>query len=132
MRWPGKIPANTTCDQVSVTFDLTKSLLRCAGASSADLRLEGYDIVEHVVSGKADFSRTLFWRGKRGQRTWAAVRHGDMKYIRKTDGSEQEQWLFDLAEDVGEANDLLSAQTDTARQLQRMLQQWEADVTPTR
>jgi arylsulfatase A len=34
IRWPGRIPAGTQCDQVSATFDLTRSFLQLARARS--------------------------------------------------------------------------------------------------
>ena len=55
-----------------------------------------------MVDRRDDFPRTLFWRGKRGDRTWWAVRDGDSKYVRKTEGGQTDEWLFDLATDVGE------------------------------
>ena len=131
-RWPGRIKPNTTSDQVSVTFDLTKSFLRLARSDVPDQRLDGYDIIEHVTAGKKDFSRTLFWRGKRGDRVWSAVRDGDLKYVRKSEGDRQEKWLFDLSRDLGEVSDLRPKRPEEADRLRALLEAWEVDVEPIR
>lgn len=132
IRWPGHIDPGQTSDQVSVTFDLTASFLKLAGANVADGRLEGYDIINHLAAGKPDVARTLFWRGKRGDRVWAAVRDGDLKYVRKDQAGRREQWLYDLSSDIGEANDLADNQPQEAQRLQTLLEAWEQDVRPVR
>lgn len=132
IRWPGRIPAGSQCEQASATFDLTRSFLALAGAEVPAKRLDGYDIVGHVVAQRDDFSRTLYWRGRRGERTWWAVRDGDWKYVRKAQGSQSEEWLFDLARDLGEQDSLLSdKQTETER-LKALLRQWETKVKAVR
>ena len=83
MRWPGRIRPATTSQQVSAPFDLTRSILNLAGAKVPAEQLDGFDLVKHITEGRKDFARTLFWRGKRGERTWSAVRSGDLKYVRK-------------------------------------------------
>jgi arylsulfatase A-like enzyme len=132
IRWPDRIKPNTTSDQVSVTFDLTKSFLRLGQADVAKAQFDGYDIIEHVASGKADFARTLFWRGKRGERVWSAVRDGDLKYVRKAEGSQRNHWLFDLSADIGESTDLRQTRPQDTDRLKRLLETWEAEVTPVR
>ena len=130
MRWPGRIKAGTTSQQVCVTFDLTRSFCALANADVKEGDLEGHDIVRHVAEGNEDYARTLFWRGKRGERTWSAVRHGDMKYVRQVDGPESEEWLFDLAKDQKEQSSLLPS--DAVNDLKELLHDWEEDVKPVR
>ncbi|MEQ9410293.1 MAG: sulfatase-like hydrolase/transferase [Fuerstiella sp.] len=130
IRWPGHIKPGTTCHQPCLTFDLTCSFLRLAGIDVSSVPLDGQDIIRHVTSGAADYPRTMFWRGKRGDRTWSAVRHGDRKYVRKADGGQTEDWMFDLAADPHEADDLLP--TESADTLKQLLHDWEAAVRPQR
>ena len=131
-RWPGRIKPNTVSDQVCVTFDLTKSFLRMAKSNVPEQRLDGYDIIDHVARGKPDFNRTLFWRGKRGDRIWSAVRDGNLKYVQKIEGADHDQWLFDLSDDIGEANDLKPKLPQEANRLRQLLETWESDVVPIR
>jgi N-acetylgalactosamine-6-sulfatase len=132
IRWPGRIEPGTVSDQVSATFDLTHSFLRLAGADVPAERLDGRDIVRHIVEQRDDFPRTLFWRGKRGGRTWWAVRDGDLKYVRKTESDQTDEWLFNLAADLGEQQDLLETKASTADRLRQLARDWEEDVKPVR
>lgn len=129
IRWPGQIQPNTICDQPCITFDLTRSFLELANADSPS-KLEGDDIVQHVLSQKPNYERTLFWRGKRGEKIWSAVRHGDSKYVRKQEADAIGEWLFDLKDDPHETNDLL--QTHDGEQMKKLLSEWELDVIPSR
>jgi len=131
MRWPGQIRPGTTSHQVCVTFDLTRSILNLAQAKVPAKGLDGLDIVNHITARKPDFARTLFWRGKRGERIWSAVREGDLKYVRKVEGQTQE-WLFDLSKDLAEKNDLSSAQPKQVARMKKLLFNWEKEVKPIR
>jgi arylsulfatase A len=128
IRWPGRIPAGMRSDQVSATFDLTRSFLRLTGARVPADRLDGYEIIDHVLQQRDDFARTLFWRDRRGDQTWWAVRDGDWKYVRKADGSESEQWLFHLAGDIGEQNSLLTDQPTETLRITELLRDWESQM----
>lgn len=111
---------------------MTRSFLTLAGAEQAAKRSDGYDIIDHVVERRDGFSRTLFWRGRRDERTWWAVRDGDAKYVRKADGEEAEEWLFDLARHIGEENNLLANNQAEVDRLKELLRAWETEVKPQR
>ena len=132
IRWPGRIRPNTVSEQVSTTFDLTSSFLRLAESDTPAARLDGYDIIGHVTGQRDDFSRTLYWRGRRGDRTWWAVRDRDLKYVRKTESGQTEEFLFDLSSDVGEKKNLHGTNPSDADRLKKMLSDWEAEVKPAR
>ena len=131
IRWPGQIQPGTISNQVCATFDLTRSFLKLAGARTFPGRLDGHDIINHVAQGSKDFKRTLYWRGKRGERTWWAVRDGDMKYVRKTEGK-TEEWLYDLSRDIGEENDLSHSSPIEVTRLKKLVSNWEKRVRPVR
>ena len=133
VRWPGVLPAGKTTDQVAITLDLTRSMLRAAGASPpADLPPDGIDVLQLLAEGGKPADRTLFWRQRRGDLTWRAVRHGSLKYVSRTEGNEQEEHLFDLARDIGEEHDLDAARPQEVARLKRLLAEWEAQVKPAR
>lgn len=125
LRWPGQIQAGMTSDQVCVTFDLTRSFLNMADAKVDSDRLDGYDIVAHAAQRKPNVKRTLFWRGRRGERTWRAVRDGTLKLVSKQDAQGQQQWLYDLAKDISETTDLRKSQPADERRLHKLLNEWE-------
>jgi len=132
-RWPGVIPKGVVSEQVCITMDFSASIVRIAGATVPHGReLDGLDILKLVETGRPPRKRTLFWRGRRGDRTWRAVRDGDLKYIRRTDGGRTEEYLFDLKEDVGETRSLPEERPEEVRRLKAMLADWEKQVQHSR
>lgn len=128
VRWPGRIVPDSTSDQVAISMDLTRSLLRIIGASNSPLAADGIDILQHVETGNPNLSRTLYWRGKRGDRVWRAVRDGDLKYLSLTRDDSFIEHVFDLSKDPGEKMDLLITSPEETNRLRSLLGAWEADV----
>jgi N-acetylgalactosamine-6-sulfatase len=132
-RWPGVLPAGAESDLPALTFDLTASILRAAGAEPAkDRPLEGIDVLKVVADRGAAPKRALFWRGRRSEETWCAVRDGSLKYVVRRNKDRAEEYLFDLARDPGEKDDLLAKRADDATRLKNLLAAWERDVRPAR
>ncbi|MCP5538962.1 MAG: sulfatase-like hydrolase/transferase [Akkermansiaceae bacterium] len=132
-RWPGGIEPGQVSGQVCSMFDLTRSLLAVAGASVPDGKpLDGIDLLQRVRDGEPELPRELFWRYRREKTTWWAVRSGDLKLVRKTDGDKVEEWLFDLTTDPGEATDLSRSRENDRLALQRKIMAWEKEVPPMR
>lgn len=132
VRWPGKIKPGTVSDQVGITMDITRSIVEHTGAKAGGDALDGIDILGKVIDGEAPESRTLFWRGRRGQSTRKAVRDGDLKLIENFEGQMREVKVFDLAADVGETHDLSQERPQEVKRLGALLAQWETDVKPLR
>jgi len=132
-RFPGVLPRGATSDQPSITMDLTASIVRIAGGRAPKERpFDGMDLVRHVQTGARTFGRPLFWRARRGERTWRAVRDGTLKYLTCRDGEKLQEWLFDLARDPGEATSLLAERGDDVKRLRGLLAEWEQQVRPAR
>lgn len=132
IRWPAQIKPGQTSDQVCITFDLTKSILNLAGADAQQQHLDGYDIINHLVQQKTSVPRTLFWRGRRGERVWKAVRHGDKKLVTKQGEGEPLQSVFDLSIDPAENDDLANTAPELTGQLLNLLENWEKTTRPSR
>lgn len=129
VRWPGVVPAGVVSDQACITFDFTASIGRIAGVTpSADRPFEGIDIIKHVAERKGDFERTLYWRKPRGDTVWKGVRHGSLKYIGHKRGDTYREYLFDLASDLGEENDLKDARPGDFARLKQLYDAWEEKV----
>jgi len=131
IRWPGKIRAGITSDQMSMTIDLTASLAELLKATTPK-PLDGMDIIGHVVAEEQDIPRTLFWRRKRGENVRKAVRDNNMKYIYENADGKISEYLFDLAADPAEQNNLRTQNKKAMKRLKLLLDQWEADVQPER
>ena len=132
--WPGQLPDGKTSEQVGSLMDVTSSFLHAASPEEAkSLELDGIDLFSHVIAAKPDEARSLHWRAKRGDRTWWAIRDGSMKYLRKKEAGQSEEWLFDLSEDPREQDNLFGpSYTSDLNRLRKQLQQWELTVAPTR
>ncbi|MBG85924.1 MAG: N-acetylgalactosamine-6-sulfatase [Verrucomicrobiales bacterium] len=132
-RWPGRLKAGTVSRQPGTLMDLTASFLRVAGAKKRkDRKLSGIDILKHVQDGRDNTARTFYWRARRGDRTWRAIRDDAMKYVYKIEGGQEEEWLFDLSTDPAEEKNLLSKQPKTAKKLKSRLVKWEGKVKAVR
>lgn len=135
VRWPDVLPAGSEYHQPAATFDLTASIARIAGADVPDNRtFDGIDILRYAEKSLPPPDRTLFWRGRRADRTWRAVREGELKYVSFQEGAKIEEWLFNIARDPGEKISLIGEKehsTDLAR-LQAKLTAWETAVKPVR
>ena len=130
VRWPGVLPKQTTSTQVAITMDLTASIVRAAGAKlTAGRPFDGVDILGRLAERRPESPRTLFWRGRRGDSTWKAVRDGSLKYvIRTVGGAIRTEGLYDLDADVGEQHDLLPTRSREAARLRQLLAAWEKEV----
>ncbi len=134
VRWPNVLPEATTSAQAAITMDLTASIARIAGAKpAADRAFDGIDILARVAARQPEIPRALFWRGRRGESSWKAVRDGSLKYVLRTVGGKTTvEGLFDLDSDRGEARDLLATRPGDAVRMRQLLAAWEKEVQPRR
>jgi arylsulfatase A-like enzyme len=121
--WPGKIPAGTVCKEPVSALDFTPTSLAAAGAKiPADL--DGVDLMPYLT-GKTPkpAERDLYWR------FWnqAAIRRGDWKYMKLTDGRER---LYRLDTDAHENEDLLKQYPEKAKELRKALDGWMGGLNP--
>jgi arylsulfatase A-like enzyme len=125
LKWPGHIPAGKTSPQVGIVMDLTATILAATKSPvPADARLEGIDLVPLLKDGAQRMERTLFWRVTGQARRQRAVRQGDWKLL--LDGGVP--FLYNLANDAGERNDLANQRQDLVRKLLPLINAWEQDV----
>ena len=112
-----------------MTFDLTASILAAAGwPAPTDKLLDGVDVLGQIAKGEPASQRALFWRARRADRTWRAVREKNLKYVSRKDGEQVEEYLFDLANDPGEMRNLLSSRPGDARSLKQKIAEWENEM----
>lgn len=124
IRWPGKIPANSTTDQVAITMDWTATILALAGAGTDPLfPLDGIDLMPQCTGKAKSTHRTFYWRVfQRNQQK--AMRDGKWKYLK----DEKAEYLFDLSNDPGEKNDLKETEKNIFESLKLKYGEWEKTV----
>ena len=123
VKWPGKIAPGTKVDTPVAHIDLMPTLAAAAGASLPDdLIVDGQDLLP-LATGIGDLTRpndAIFWQSG----YYRVVRAGDWKL--QTDGRQNKSWLFDLAADPTEQNNLAEARPDKLAELQALLDAHQA------
>jgi arylsulfatase A-like enzyme len=134
MRWPGRIPAGTTCNQIAGNIDLLPTFAKLVGvAVPSDRVLDGREITSLMFDSKAGPARDthLYFTGNS---SLAAIRQGDWKLIlpapagnakakqNKVRGNTEKTapagpFLFNLAMDPAETNDVSSDHPEIAANL---------------
>ena len=116
MRWPGRIPAGTTCDEITASIDLLPTIAELSGASvSAERVIDGKSIVP-LLEGRANAKtphETYFYRTN-------GVRSGKWKFINGQ--------LFDLEADIAESTNVAEQYPDVADRLKQLLEDHKADM----
>jgi uncharacterized sulfatase len=121
VKWPAKITAGTSVDTPVAHIDVMPTLAVAAGAPiPAGVMIDGVDVLPLATGeGAENWNReTLFWQNDHYQ----VVRHGDWKLQvndRPTDGLQK--WLYNLAEDPTEQNNLATSRTDKVDELDALL-----------
>ncbi|MDX1979392.1 MAG: sulfatase-like hydrolase/transferase [Bryobacteraceae bacterium] len=125
MRWPGRFRPGSETRQVSLMMDITASILAAANVRMPqNRRLDGLNLLP-IWQGRRNLApRTVYWRYRRAANTRKAVLDGDWKYV--WDNGKEE--LHNLAEDMVEQNNRLTAEPGITAELKRLLARWEDDV----
>lgn len=125
MRWPGRIAPARVTPQVGIVMDLTATILDAASVQvPREVGLEGRSLLPVVTGAAAPSERTLFFRIATAERQQRSVRQGPWKLL--LDGDDT--MVFNLADDIGERNDVTAQHPEVARRLLPLLKAWEADV----
>jgi len=129
-RWPGKIPAGSTCETPVIGSDLFPTCLGLAGAKPpADRVLDGVD-VRGVLTGAArsvERKVPLYWRlGMAPHGLHLAMRKGDWKILASEDLARFE--LYDVKADPQEKADLREREPGRFEAMRKELVELNAQV----
>ena len=125
IRWTGKVKENSVTNQVSTTMDWTATILALAGAKAEkEFPLDGIDLMPVLTGKKKEMQRTLYWRISQ-RRPQNAIRDRNWKWLRDEKG---EEYLFDLAVDPAEKNNIKEKFPETFLQLKNKFSAWEKTV----
>lgn len=115
VRWPGRVPAGATCDQLAASIDFLPTFAELTGTQIVGKeQIDGVDIGGLLRDPSAPSPRTGFWY-YRGD-DLEAVRVGKWKLHLAKHGAERVE-LYDLDADLGEQNDLAADRPDVVSEL---------------
>ena len=128
MRWPGRIPAGTTCSEVAATIDVLPTLARLAGAEApTDRTIDGRDIAPLMFAApgaksphEAYFLRTGAVRAGK----WKLHLKGHRKKGKPAAGVE----LYDLEADISEKHNVAAEHPEVVERLTRLLMDHRQDL----
>lgn len=123
IRWPGKIPAGKSNDEIMTAMDLLPTFAKLAGAGiPKDRVIDGKDIWP-TLTGEAGTPHEAFFyhRGNQLQ----AVRSGKWKLHTNKGRPSQ---LYDLESDIGEKNNVIESNPEVVRILNGHLDEFAEDV----
>jgi len=124
VRWPNKINAGITTQQVAITMDWTTTILAAGKAKATkSFPLDGINLMPIMIQKNGTAERTLYWRTFQRSKQ-KAVRDGKWKYLQDEKG----EYLFDLLADYGEKNDLKEKEKVIFNRLKKKYANWEKTV----
>jgi len=124
VKWPAKIAPGTVVDDPVAHIDVMPTLAAAAGAPlPAGVEIDGRNMLPAAMgTGSVTHPNdAIFWQSGYTK----VVRAGDWKL--QIDGRQNKSWLFDLASDPTEQNNLVNTRADKLAELQALLDAHHAD-----
>jgi arylsulfatase A-like enzyme len=128
VQWKGRIPAGRVWDHPIIQLDVLPTAVAAAGGViPPEWKLDGVNLLPLLEGRNTAAPHTeLYWRFG----VQYAVRQGDWKLVKPhVDAAPR---LFNLAQDLGEQQDLAAREPARARQLQALWDAWNAANEPPR
>ncbi len=153
MRWPGKIPAGTSCDQITGNIDMLPTFAKLVGQPLDPKRiLDGRDVSTLLFDKNPAPVRDSYVHYSGGQSQLIAYRRGEWKlflsspgdssldtynpykyrpkqtdvYLKQREGAGP--GLFNLATDPGETTDVAAKHPEIVKQLLEEAKQYDAEI----
>lgn len=121
--WPGTIPAGQEYEHPVSALDVAATAASLAGIETEPGDLDGVDLIPFLSGEKSGAPhKALHWR-------WiaqSAIREGDWKLLRGGD----REFLYNLATDLEEKNNVATENPDIAKRLRNQLRDWTSELDP--
>ena len=137
VRWPGKVPAGSTCDELTTMMDLLPTFASLAGATlSADRQIDGHDIfplLSGVAEAKTPYQAFYYYYMDQLQAVRAgrwklhlplAQRRTNLRDATKPSAAR----LFDLQNDIGETTDVAAKHPEVVARLTQHAERARQDL----
>jgi len=127
VQWKGHLPAGKVYQNPVIALDILPTAVAAAGGRiPPQTALDGVNLLPYLTGARKNPPHDrLFWRfGPQ-----SAVRMGDWKLVKQGDAPPQ---LYNLAEDLAEANDLAARRPDQLKELQAAYDAWNAQLAQPR
>jgi arylsulfatase A-like enzyme len=144
VHWPGVVEAGQQTSEPVIGVDIYPTLLELCGAAKPSQPLDGVSLVP-LFKGEVEAleDRSLFWHFPAylqsyqqindeqrdplfRSRPCSIIRHGNWKLHQYFESGDLE--LYDLAEDIGETQDLSEARPEKRQELLALLERWRSEI----
>jgi arylsulfatase A-like enzyme len=123
MQWKARLPSGKVYDSPVIALDILPTALAAAGGTlGAEAKLDGVNLLPYLIGEKKDQPHDrLYWRfGPQ-----AAIRVGNWKMVKQGNAPPA---LYNLAEDIGEKNDLAAKHPDKLKELEAAYNEWNSQL----
>ena len=148
MRWPGKIPAGTICNQLASTIDLLPTFAHISDAPLPALRIDGVNIISLMTTEKATSSPREYFLYYYRQNDLDAIRNYRFKLVFPHQGRTYEGFLpgndglpgpvnerkafelalYDMRRDPGERYDVKELYPEVVAELMKIADEARKDL----
>jgi arylsulfatase A len=127
---PGRIPAGKTNDTPLMTIDILPTVAELSGVKELPKHVDGVSLLPILTGTGKLTDRPLYWHYPHyhpgGATPYSAIRLGDYRLIEFFEDGHLE--LYNLANDVGEQENLVQKEPAIAKQLHDQLLKWRQSV----
>lgn len=132
--WPARVPAGKVYEDPVIQLDILPTALAAAGVEvKPEWKLDGVNLLPYLTGAKTDKPHdVLYWRFG----AQMAIRKGDWKLVRYDPNVEGKKGginpakLYNLADDIGESNDLAAKEPARVKELQAAWDEWNKSNVP--
>jgi arylsulfatase A len=129
VRWPGVVPAGTTCGVPTTTADLLPTFCQVAGIKLQAQPIDGASLLPLLKDEAATLDREAIYfhyPHYHHSRPAGAIRAGDWKLLQRFEDGQVH--LYNLADDLSERDDLADEYPDRADAMRAKLHDWYDEV----
>lgn len=122
VKWPSRLPQGTVYDGTAIALDILPTAAAAGDAKVPDDRvIDGVNLLPYLKGRRqGNPHETLYWR--KGSKY--AMRKGDWKLTHDSGESE----LYDLANDIGESQNMAVERSDILAELENLYAAWESEM----